>query len=1058
MSRGKTLCIHDMFNNIMVEYQNDLICTDREEQQQSIERRPWVVALLKFLSNAHAAVSNNRYWHNLFCCMQMMVTVFASLSITWSALANLAYFGLSGPVYKFCVAAIMIMSCYTCLLAAVQYIKFGLDGNRLMRYQKMRSIEIKLFRSPDIPSAKYSKTKALIEYMNYYSVEKSVFKMINEVWTKNTRIATDTLQANWIPIELKTRMALVMRARKSSVPETNQRRICRLIRDEFSRVYNTIIQESSSKRFEKHHYIKQLYDIAAHDSISSASIDRLCPEKNCGPDEWIAKVIVAYTIARFAFFARKHGDEQSDMLIKEANGHWMKLSARKIENQKMKAFRWSIKQHLKRQNKKVSSVNVGHFLMSALKTCFIICAASIPAGFGLLASSPVAAIIGWLGGGWSCQLCAWFWFSGVVDYMNTSRKDAEKIWIKVCEFVDKNFIQKESKNPLIEQHTWSFSLDICFRIFVAFSMACARSLFTYNSVKKLIKNPASIGGQKLFYRLFKLLLPWLEPLFLPLCASLSFIDGVLHYAQITKYYSAKHLPRPLRGDLGTTDMGHWGRVAQQVKYLWCHNFDFSKRMIPKLLKLVGTVIGLLQSMVLYVSAQQVLGSMLALCLMPGVALVIVASNRRCIEAGTDLWHHYMHSDFFDINLQNKYRSWFRIKRDQRIRDPIHRSSTKSNHQANQSRNLLANSLRQKQQAIEIVTKKENTQAATSLELHDHENKTQSHQNGHTTIKESEDDNARQSESSLKTVNRFGVKNLHVTIDDNDSSEVVEPQLSSDDVIIDGEASLSEMPKVMLDHQGASESSLSIVPVENEREGQSPIPTNDSLHGTCPPAFFTPKREYGQRDTQTPGTDRESMASLSPRSAPGTPMYNSYRKMFGEIKDAITADKFKQLEYCLDKEPSTAALIIHEMLNEPSSPKETETDANRQSPRSINHSASSLHDEATGNNLSSYCTIHNSGSPLSCEYEDPITEDDEEVSMSLISGGNNEPPITRSMTHTEDDRPLSRQSDCQFQPRPSSRLSRPSSRASNGNRSASRSSMVSPFPLCDNAADRISAKQ
>ena len=86
-----------------------------------------------------------------------------------------------------------------------------------------------------MPKPEGGKTKALVEYMNYYAIEKSVFRMINKVWSNNTSIHSDILNANWIPIELKARMALVMRAKQASDPLNNQRRICRLIRDEYSR-------------------------------------------------------------------------------------------------------------------------------------------------------------------------------------------------------------------------------------------------------------------------------------------------------------------------------------------------------------------------------------------------------------------------------------------------------------------------------------------------------------------------------------------------------------------------------------------------------------------------------------------------------------------------------------------------------------------------------------------------------------------------------------------------------------------------------------------------------
>ena len=860
MSKGNPLCIHDMFNMLMHDHLDELARSNQEIQQQIIEKRQWVIALQALIKKIHRSISNNQNWHDLFCMIQLMVTVFASLSVTWSAVANLAFFGLSGFFYITCVAAIMSMSAFTCLLAAVQYVKFGMDGSRFLRYQKLRSIEIKLFRSPDMPKPEGGKTKALVEYMNYYAIEKSVFRMINKVWSNNTSIHSDILNANWIPIELKARMALVMRAKQASDPLNNQRRICRLIRDEYSRIYDKINEEVASHSMSEKCYISQIYANAKYDRLNEPSLTVASIEDAQDIEQWMVKLLVAHIMHRFAFFARKHGEEQDKMLSKEGNGYWGKLSAQQKKHQMIKAFRWSIKQHLKRQNKKVSNINVGHFFMYLLKTCFIISVAVLPSGFGLLASSPVASIINFIGVSWSCQLIAWFWFSGVVDYMTTSRKDAEKTWVKICEFVNKNFIQKESKNPQIEQHTWSFSLDMFFRGFVAFSMACARALFTYNSIAKLVRNPATIGGRLLFYRLFKLLMPWLEPLFLPFCASLSFVDGLLHFAQITKYYSLRHLPRPMRGVIKDERLGSWSGIKQRVNYFLIHNFDFSKRPVPKLLKLAGSIVAVLQTMVLYVSAQQVLGTWLALLLMPGAALVLNASNRSAVELGTDLWHQYVNSEYFDINLKNKYQSWFQVKR------KSERNPSSNNRSASDKPMQTAG----KRQPVIILSGKADEPVKATI-------------------------GERRSQIPLQVI-----------VNENN---VDEQRVSGISIQTNQENGAGPTSQGVFSHDRTREESTSTLTSNGADSSETLVEMGQDEFPVPNP--HTPKNRKIDREggMGTPATDTESHASMaSPRSIPGTPKWNQFLNMLKEIRRSVTPDNYQLLKELISEEETGSELM------------------------------------------------------------------------------------------------------------------------------------------------------
>jgi len=139
---------------------------------------------------------------------------------------------------------------------------------------------------------------------------------------------------------------------------------------------------------------------------------------------------------------------------------------------------------------------------------------------------------------------------------------------------------------------------------------------------------------------------------------LSFWSALLHYGNISKYYSESHLPKPKRGRVVEFTATKGQFVVQQLYYLLRHNFDLSKNGWIKIAKLCGSLIAILQTMVLYVSAQVVLGPTLALLIMPGSFLVMSAMNRRLVESCFDLWYIVKKRQLSPVPTNQNDPDWF----------------------------------------------------------------------------------------------------------------------------------------------------------------------------------------------------------------------------------------------------------------------------------------------------------------------------------------------------------------------------------------------------------------
>lgn len=669
----EALNIHIMFDNLNKKFREDQHRIDKEIIEEVTEKRAWVVALLRFINQVYEKLTNHPYWDRVLWCIQLMLSVFASLSIAWSTTVNLAYFGLSGWLFNVCVCAIMAVSVCTMLLSVLQYIVLGHDGEGVLTQQKLRAVDIKLFRSPDMPDASQGKTQAVMNYMKYYALEKAAYNAIKQVRMFNRSIDPQLINSPTMPIELKVHMALVMMGRISSNFDVSQRHICRQIREQYARIYDHISDESLDKQKQNDAFMDKLYDVAHKKSPSEQDVEVLYTAlggkaAEDGPNESeqeqkalglrAVKTLVMHAVMRFAMFAREHGEELDKALRDEGHVKWMSLTPMDREQQKRLAFRWSVKQHLKRQNKKVSSASVGHFLFMMIRRAFVALSACIPAGFSVLASTPVVALVLLIGGGWQAELCTFFWFCGAANYVLTARKEVEKVWEKLWEYIVKNIIHKEHNSPAIEKHTWHCSVNAIIRAVVSVSQSCATAMFTVVSVDGVINHPGLVGEEIMLHRLFDLGMPWLRPLFMPLCAILSFWSALLHYGNISKYYSESHLPKPKRGRVVEFTATKGQFVVQQLYYLLRHNFDLSKNGWIKIAKLCGSLIAILQTMVLYVSAQVVLGPTLALLIMPGSFLVMSAMNRRMVESCFDLWHIVKNSQSFHVLLDQKYPDWF----------------------------------------------------------------------------------------------------------------------------------------------------------------------------------------------------------------------------------------------------------------------------------------------------------------------------------------------------------------------------------------------------------------
>lgn len=655
MSSNRTYNIWRATDTMYAAIHNDMLATQKERLIEKAELRPWVKSCLVFQENFSKNISNNKHIQNVMCCIQVMIAILAAISITWSASVDLALFGLVGLMHKCAVAGVMCMSMYSCLLTSLQNITFGIQGAGWIRTQKLRLVEIKLFRSPFMPDPTLGKTQAVKEYLNYYALEKIALKKIYNATAYGQNIDEQWFNKNAMPIELRARMALTMHARISANSHENQRRVSRLLTAEYDHLLSLVdpgncfdkVSDSGLTSF-----INQVYVISKNKEISEEQIKQLFTEEQLSGEKHFVKMIALQSMLRVAYFAQAHANQIDVQLISDGNHEWHQLTYSQREEKKKLAFRWALVRHLHRQKRKVTNAIIGHYVfMKLVVPAFCFFTALMPGGFSILSLSPVTKIVSMIGKGWESILCVCFWFTGVVNYLASTRKDVEKICAKLCAFVSQYIIHLTNRSSvsILPVKRSFISSNLMLRFIIAISMAAASCAFTIMNIQKLLHNPAIVGAETILGFLFRDVSPWLQPLFMPLSIVLSVISAVLSYIYVAKYYSLDRIPTPKH-------KSGYETFHLRVAYIIKHNFNFKKYPMSKIAKLFGSVIAIFQSIVFLVSALDVMSFTVASLLMPSVFLICSARNRKDIEAGFDLYNQWYHK--LDINFFARFYTWF----------------------------------------------------------------------------------------------------------------------------------------------------------------------------------------------------------------------------------------------------------------------------------------------------------------------------------------------------------------------------------------------------------------
>jgi len=655
---GYTYNIWRATDTIYAAIHKDTLATQKERLIEEAELRPWVKSYLSFQSNLLKNITNNRYIQNFMCCIQVMIAVLAAISITWSASVNLALFGFVGLMHKSAVICVMFMSMYSCILTSLQNMFFGLQGVGLIRAQKLRLVEIKLFRSPFMPDPMLGKTQAVKEYLNYYALEKIALKKIYNATAYDQNIDKQWFNKTVMPIELRARMVLTMHARFSLDSHDNQRRVSRLLTAEYNHLLSLIDpdnffdKESDAKLSD---FVEQVYLISKNKEISEEQLKQLFTQEELSAEQHFAKMIALQSLLRVAYFARAHADQIDIQLTQDDHHEWKHLSYAEREAKKKLAFRWTLVRHLHRQKRKVANAIIGHYVfMKLVVPAFCFFTALMPGGFSILSLSPVTKIVSMIGKGWESILCVCFWFTGVVNYLSSTRKDVEKVCAKLCAFVSQYIIHITSRtstsiSPIMGSFT---DINMLLRFIVAISMTVASCAFTIINIQKLLHNPAIVGAETVLGILFRDISPWLQPVFMPMSIALSVISAVLGYLYVAKYYSVDRIPTPkLKSGYET--------IHLRIAYIINHNFNFKKHPMSKIAKLFGTLIAVFQTIVFLVSALDVMSFAVAALLIPSVFLICSAKNRKDIESGFDLYNQWY--DKLDINFYSEFYVWFAEK-------------------------------------------------------------------------------------------------------------------------------------------------------------------------------------------------------------------------------------------------------------------------------------------------------------------------------------------------------------------------------------------------------------
>ncbi len=670
------------------------IDVDYNKIQKSIyhdecEIRPWVKRLISYQQNGFDQFTNTKLAHRVICATQIMIAIFAAISISCSAAVSLTLFGLSGILHTIAVGGIIIMSTFSCLLTGLENIIYGLKGVGSMRFQKLRMLEIQLFRSPFIPDTLCAnkdpvsgKTQAVINYLNYHEYEKTAQAAVYKAIAHGACIDQELLSEDGeMPIELRAHMAAIMAAKFTRHSFVNQKRLQKSLIDEFTRLSKALDPSNKYNQPDVEfipEFLTTLYKYSGYNTISDQAVMDICdhrklaeiPSKSSQKNQYennaidlSIETIAVHMLHRIAYFARQHVEALDKQLQKENNKAWCEQTDEERDLQGKKAFRWIIIRYLQRKTHKISSSITGHYLfMKILVPVFCWMSALFPGGFTILSSSPVTRIVGLVGKGWESILSLWFWFSGVLNYMTSTKKDITKVCAKICNHIDRHIVYVRGSLESLLPRRWMPTYNEGFRLVCALSMALASCVFSYIGIKQLLQSPSEVGAQYLISLLFHNVAPWLETMFIPLCVTLSAVSAVLSYTNVVKYFSLDRMPVPKFNKNQST----WRSL---LSYIVNHNIDLKRHPSGKITKFIGTVIAVFQTMVFYVSASTVMSHALVMCLMPSVLAVCIAKNRKDIESGFDLFNQW-ENQLKKTDFKKVFKSWFVQSPAERARDEL----------------------------------------------------------------------------------------------------------------------------------------------------------------------------------------------------------------------------------------------------------------------------------------------------------------------------------------------------------------------------------------------------
>ena len=649
--------IVDIEKELLHTINKDTVKTRKEKKKEESELRPWFAGLMKFITNIWVGIKKDKLYIYMLDAIRIMLAIFATVSTTGFAVYSLGIFGIHGVLQVGLVLGIAVMSTLSNVFTVAHKIYFSSGGNIKFCYQKMRMVEIKLFRSPYIPDPIDRKTEALKQYMHYYNYEKWVFSEIRKIHEAGYSLDMKKLES--IPSNLRVLLCFAIYSRMSSSPDLNQRRIFRDIAKKYEEIYRRVDQANNG---ESH---SGLLSALYHEAINSAVLvdekEFNLHGKACVNDEdKICQMIAIYSVKRFAYFARTHIEEQSNYLVDQANESWLSLSVQDQENRKKKAFRWALKQHIKRQNKKIKNAYLrGSVLMRLVMPIFLLCTAVGPWGLSLLSSSPVTKIIKVLGRGYESTLCIWFWFCGAANHFFSKKRDVEKSWERVCQYIYRYMIVNDKDECGIERKTWYLSQDNILRAGLACLMALSYCVFTVFGINRLLLDPSIVGGEKILAFVFEVAMPWIKPIFIPICWALCFCSEALSAAQTAKYYAVEHIPKPKRGR-SERQASRLKRIFDYQYKIINRSFDFKRKPVYSLAKLYATSVALAQTLVFCVSAMNVCSYFFTIILSPCAFLTFNAVNRKCVDLGGDFLHAFNNPRFFNFDLKVSYPNWFAV--------------------------------------------------------------------------------------------------------------------------------------------------------------------------------------------------------------------------------------------------------------------------------------------------------------------------------------------------------------------------------------------------------------